>query len=149
MYNKTTTIKVLGVEVARIEVDHGFIGSNGKENVRPIPRKPEMRIDTDLLVPLMVEAMTSLSGIVPDKIEFGQGQMLEVNGNIDSAAACQILKDQNHRLSQDNVVRVVLGFAAQTDLFLQGNKEMLGGFRDHVAAVVEKHWNIKEKVSAS
>lgn len=141
MFKKTTTIKVLGRVVAEIEQDFGGVG--GPERVyRPIPKKSEMQLPTNLLVPLALDSMVSLTGVVPGMISFGEGAMLEKDGNVDSAVACEALKKSN--LSKAAVVKVVLGFVGQTNLFSPENNELRAAFRDHVASVVDANWDLPQ-----
>lgn len=77
--------------------------------------------------------------LVPSQIAFGNGQLIEVNGNVDVDVACQSLRDINH-LSKENATTVVLGLAAQTDLYRSESKELQGAYIRQIERAVNEHW---------
>jgi len=136
---RRTSVRVFGIKIAEIEVMTEF-GGKGPERGNYGRQKPGvMSIDPDLLTPLLIDSAKSLYGLVPDKISFIDGQPLEVNGNVDSEIACQILRDVN-KLTKEQAVQVLFGLASQTNLLGADNKTLAAAFRRHIETAVEAYW---------
>jgi len=141
-FTRSTSVRVLGHEVFKIEREMTFRGgkerSVGTQTERRLPQT--LDINTDYLVPVLIEAAKSLFGLVPSQIGFFEARIpLEAEADIDAEIACSELRNQ-YGLTQEDVERVVFGMAAQTDLLESQNRDLASAYRGHIRAALEKSW---------
>lgn len=138
------SIRVLGVEIARVEETVEVEWAISKERGSFARSRPEpLAIDQDYLTPLITDSLKNLPGELREKVGFlsiFNGIPLEVPGNIDSDSSCMYLRDKVKGLTKDKTVDILMGFAAQTDIWDREDRGFAAILRSEFRRTVNEHW---------